>query len=53
MYNLIKDNLFVNIMILLQIGAVISYGKQGKWNLVLYWVGCLIINLVVTYGNKK
>lgn len=46
---MIKEHLFVNIMILLQIGAIGSYMSQKNWGLTLYWFACMLINIVVTY----
>ena len=48
----LKENLFVNVMMLLQVGAIAQYGFKGNWILALYWVSCLSINWVVTYGIK-
>ena len=48
----LKANLFVNIMMVLQIGAIGQYALKGNWVLVVYWVSCLAINYVVTYGIK-
>lgn len=44
-----KEHLFVNIMMTLQVGAIGSYAFQGKWGLAIYWLACLAINYVVTY----
>ena len=43
-------HLFVNVMMALQIGAIVQYGFQNNWALVAYWAACLTINYVVTYG---
>jgi hypothetical protein len=48
-----KQHMFVNIMMTLQLGAIISYGFNQKWALVLYWFACLLINFVVTYMLGK
>lgn len=48
-----KEHLFVNIMMMLQVGAILTYIAQDRWILAIYWVACLMINLVVTYGIKK
>ena len=49
MIDLFKQHLFVNIIMLLQIGAIGSYLSQKNIGLGLYWFGCLLINFVVTY----
>lgn len=48
-----REHLFVNIMMLLQVGAVGNYAWEGKYWLAIYWVACLAINFVVTYGLEK
>jgi len=50
---MLKEHLFVNIMVLLQIGAIGSYVSQKNWVLALYWFACMLINIVVTYGLNK
>lgn len=49
-----KEHLFVNIMMLLQVGAIYSYCSKSQWGLAVYWAACLAINFVVTYvlGGK-
>lgn len=49
-----KEHLFVNIMMLLQVGAIGNYALKGNWTLAMYWFSCLTINYVVTYllGGK-
>ena len=44
-----KEHLFVNIMMLLQVGAVGNYTIKGQYGLAIYWLACLAINYVVTY----
>lgn len=44
-----KQHLFVNIMIALQIGAIGQYSIQRNWVMVGYWGACLAINYIVTY----
>jgi len=44
-----KEHLFVNIMMLLQLGAIFTYGVKCQWGLAIYWLACLMINFVVTY----
>ena len=53
MIALFKQHLFVNIMMLLQVGAIYNYTKQGNVGLTLYWIGCLLLNFVVTYMLGK
>jgi hypothetical protein len=48
-----KEHFFVNIMMMLQVGAILTYIAQDRWVLVFYWIVCLLINLAVTYGIKK
>jgi hypothetical protein len=50
---MLKEHFFVNLMMLLQLGAILNYIAQERWILVMYWIMCLLINLVVTYGIKK
>jgi hypothetical protein len=50
---MIKEHLFVNIMILLQVGAIGNYAFQKDWGLALYWFACMLINIVVTYVIGK
>lgn len=47
-----KEHLFVNIMMLLQVGAIGQYAFKGEFMMGAYWVGCLMINYVVTYGIR-
>ena len=49
MFNIVKQHMFVNIMMLMQVGAIFTYSSQKNWGLAVYWFGCLIINFVVTY----
>lgn len=44
-----KQHLFVNVMMFLQIGAIGSYSYQKDYGLAVYWFACLLINYVVTY----
>ena len=48
-----KEHFFVNIMMLLQVGAVGQYLYNKNWPIAIYWMACLSINYVVTYklGN--
>jgi hypothetical protein len=48
-----REHLFVNIMMLLQVGAVGNYLFTGKYGLAVYWFACLLINYVVTYVLVK
>lgn len=48
-----KEHMFVNAMIVLQIGAICSYAYQKNWGLSLYWFACMLINIVVTYVIGK
>lgn len=48
----LKENLFVNIMMLLQVGAIGQYAFKGDWVISAYWIACLTINYVVTYGIR-
>lgn len=48
-----KQHLFVNIMMLLQCGAIYTYLSQKNWGLAVYWLCCLGINFVVTYVLGK
>jgi hypothetical protein len=50
---MIREHLFVNIIMLLQIGAVGNYLVTGKYALSVYWLACLTINFVVTYPLGK
>lgn len=50
---MLKEHLFVNIMILLQIGAIFTYISSKNWPLVIYWIACMSINIVVTYCLGK
>ena len=45
--------IFVNIIMLLQLGAVGNYLMTGKYALSVYWLACLTINFVVTYSLGK
>jgi hypothetical protein len=40
-------NLFVLLILLLQIGAVVCYLFQREWLTALYWTGAVVINLAV------
>ena len=40
---------FVNVMMALQVCAIVSYGYNGNWGLATYWFACTLINYVVTY----
>lgn len=44
-----KEHLFVNLMMILQIGAVANYAIKADYGLSVYWAACLAINFVVTY----
>ena len=48
----VKEHLFVNIMMILQVGAIGQYAFKGEWAMSAYWIGCLTINAVVTYGIR-
>lgn len=48
-----KEHLFVNIMMLLQVGAIINYINKSNYGLAAYWISCLTINFVVTYVLGK
>jgi|VirMetMinimDraft_7_1064189.scaffolds.fasta_scaffold11805_7 hypothetical protein len=50
---MIREHLFVNIIMLLQVGAVGNYILTGKYALGIYWLACLTINFVVTYSLGK
>jgi hypothetical protein len=50
---MIKEHLFVNIIIFLQLGAVVNYAFNRKWFLMTYWLVGVLTNLVITYGIKK
>lgn len=45
-----KEHLFVNIIMLLQVGAVFTYFFNKNKPLAIYWAACLTINYVVTYS---
>jgi len=47
--NIFMQHLFVNIMMLLQLGAVGQYLFQKNIGMAIYWMACLAINYVVTY----
>lgn len=51
--NMLKQHLFANIIILLQIGACVTYFVQKKWPLCLYWLSGILTNIIVTYFIKK
>lgn len=53
MVNMLKQHLFVNLIILLQAGAVIDYAINKRWFLTMYWLSGLLANLVITYGIKR
>jgi len=44
-----KQHMFVNIMMLMQVGAIYTYCASKNWGLAIYWFACLLINFVVTY----
>jgi hypothetical protein len=44
-------DVFVGVMIVLQIGAVALYSWQGQWNQALYWFGALTINTAVLWRS--
>jgi hypothetical protein len=46
---MINQHIFVNIMMILQIGAIFTYSFNKNWLMSLYWLSCLIINFAVTY----
>lgn len=48
-----KEHLFVNIMMLMQVGAIITYFINKNYGLSVYWFACLLINFVVTYVLVK
>lgn len=48
-----KEHLFVNIMMLLQVGAIVNYSMSKSWSLAIYWFACFLINFVVTYTLGK
>lgn len=48
-----KEHIFVNIIMILQLGAVGNYLFTGKIALAIYWLACLTINYVVTYALGK
>jgi len=50
---MLKQHLFVNIMMVLQVGAIFSYSYNKNWGLAVYWLACLAINFVVTYVIGK
>ena len=52
-YDMIKQHLFANLIILLQIGAVINYLLYKKWPLAFYWLTGVVANITVTYFLKK
>jgi hypothetical protein len=46
-----REHFFVNVIILLQIGAIFNYTFLNKnIPLAIYWVACCTINYVVTYS---
>lgn len=49
MIELFKSHLFVNIIMSLQVLAVISYTSQHKYAHATYWLACCTINFLVTY----
>jgi hypothetical protein len=53
MIGMFKAHFFVNLIMLLQTGAVFDYALQRKWLHTAYWLLGLLTNLVVTYGLKK
>jgi hypothetical protein len=53
MFGMFKQHLFVNLIIMLQTGAVIEYSLNKKWLLASYWLVGVLTNLVITYGIKK
>lgn len=50
---MLKQHLFVNIMMFLQVCAIGSYFYSKNWGLAVYWLSCLAINFVVTYVLGK
>tara|TARA_R100000951_G_scaffold115132_2_gene122217 strand:+ start:3245 stop:3397 length:153 start_codon:yes stop_codon:yes gene_type:complete len=50
---MLKQHLFVNIMMLMQVGAIFSYTSDKSYGLATYWFACLLINFVVTYVLVK
>lgn len=50
---MLKEHLFVNILMLLQLGAIFSYLITKNWALATYWTACLTINFLVTYVALK
>lgn len=53
MFSMFKQHLFVNLIIILQAGAVIEYTINKKWLLSAYWLLGLLTNIAITYGIKK
>ncbi len=53
MFGMFKQHLFVNLIIILQAGAVVEYAIGRKWLLTAYWFLGLLTNLIITYGIKK
>lgn len=53
MIDMLKQNFFVNLIIILQIGAVIEYTINRKWIHAAYWFSGVVANIVVTHGIKK
>lgn len=50
---MLKQHLFVNIIMILQLGAIGNYLINQKLALATYWLACLTINFVVTYCLNK
>ena len=50
---MLRQHFFVNLIIILQTGAVIDYAMNKKWLLAAYWLLGLLTNIVITYGIKK
>jgi hypothetical protein len=53
MFEMLRQHLFVNLIIILQTGAVIDYSFSRKWLLAGYWLLGLLTNVAITYGIKK
>lgn len=53
LYSMIKQHLFANLIILLQIGAVLTYIFSKKWPLAFYWLTGVVANVIVTYFLKR
>jgi hypothetical protein len=53
MIGMFKQHFFVNLIIILQIGAVFQYALNKKWPLSVYWLLGLLTNIIITYVIKK